>query len=144
MAQKVTVELVDDLDGTVAEDINTVSFALDGVSYEIDLTEDNAENLRDALADFVAAARRTGGRIKRGTPATAAPSRPAANREQTKAIRDWARQNGFDLAARGRIPANVIEAFDQAHATTGKKAPAKEAAPAKRGKRTTKKPAFSG
>ncbi|MFL6141775.1 MAG: Lsr2 family protein [Labedaea sp.] len=116
MAQKVIVELVDDLDGTASDDINTVSFALDGASYEIDLTEHNAGRLRDAVADYVAAARRTGGRVKRGTaPSTSPPARPSANREQTRAIRDWARRNGFDLGERGRIPANVLDAFDHAH-----------------------------
>jgi nucleoid-associated protein Lsr2 len=116
MAQKVVVELVDDLDGTASDDISTVTFGLDGVRYEIDLTEDNAERLRDALADYVGAARRTGGRIKRATSVSSSVARPSTNREQTKAVRDWARQNGFDLADRGRIPTNVVAAFDQAHA----------------------------
>lgn len=117
MAQQVIVELVDDLDGTTAEDISTVSFGLDGATYEIDLTEANAQSLRGALEQFVGAARRTGGRLKRGAAPTA--TRPSANREQTQAIREWARQQGYDLADRGRIPFNVIEAFDQAH-TRGK------------------------
>src|SRR5881628_3414581 len=122
MAQKVIVELVDDLDGTASEDISTVSFALDGANYEIDLNESNAENLRNTLAEYVMAARRTGGRLKRGVGSPAKPApRPAANREQTKAIREWARQNGFDLADRGRIPANVIEAYDQAQAAPKKR-----------------------
>jgi hypothetical protein len=112
MAQKVTVELVDDVDGTASDDITTVSFALDGVSYEIDLSGRNAKKLRNTFADVVAAGRRVGGRVKRHTAPTV---RPAANREQTKAIRDWARQNGFDLAERGRIPATVLAAFDEAH-----------------------------
>jgi hypothetical protein len=121
MAQKVLVQFVDDLDGSVGEDVSTVSFALDGVSYEIDLREDNAAKLRDSLQDFVDSARRIGGRIKRGvTPAQApaAPARPtdARSKEQTKAIREWARKNGHDLADRGRIPANVIEAFEASHA----------------------------
>ena len=120
MAQRVTVQLVDDLDGTAADDISTVSFALDGVSYEIDLTEANAEKLRSGLEEFVNSARRTGGRVKRGTaPAKRAGS--PASREQTKAIRDWARQNGFELSDRGRIPATVIEAFEAAHTGKGKK-----------------------
>jgi hypothetical protein len=116
MAQKVVVELVDDLDGSASDDISTVTFGLDGASYEIDLTEDNAERLRESLAHFVGAARRTGGRIKRAANTTGPATRPTANREQTRAIRDWARRNGFDLAERGRIPANVIAAFDEAHA----------------------------
>lgn len=120
MAQRVTVQLVDDLDGTAAEDISTVSFALDGVSYEIDLTEANAEKLRSGLEEFVNSARRIGGRVKRGTSPTKRPGSPAS-REQTKAIRDWARQNGFELSDRGRIPANVIDAFEAAHTGKGKK-----------------------
>jgi nucleoid-associated protein Lsr2 len=120
MAQKVIVELVDDLDGTASDDISTVSFSLDGADYEIDLNEANAENLRSTLDEYVAAARRTGGRIKRGTSSPKSTSRPAANREQTKAIRDWARQNGFDIAERGRIPTDVIAAFEQAQ-TKGSK-----------------------
>lgn len=115
MAQKVVVELVDDLDGTASPDISTVTFRLDGASYEIDLTENNAERLRESLAPYVGAARRTGGRIKRAV-STGPATRPAADREQTKAIREWARDNGWALADRGRIPANVMTAFDQAHA----------------------------
>ncbi|MBP2329287.1 hypothetical protein JOF56_009672 [Kibdelosporangium banguiense] len=113
---------MDDLDGSVAEDISTVTFGLDGASYEIDLTGGNAEKLRKNLADFVGAARRTGGRVKRGTGIKGAAT-PAANREQTRAIREWARKNGFDLSDRGRIPSNVLEAFEDAH--SGKKAKAK-------------------
>ena len=116
MAQKVTVELVDDLDGTVSGDISTVGFSLDGVSYEIDLATDNASKLRHAFAGYVGAARRTGGRTKRPTSTQSSVIRPAAAREQTKAIRDWARDNGWAVAQRGRIPANVIEAFETAQA----------------------------
>jgi hypothetical protein len=115
MAQKVVVELVDDLDGTASDDINTVTFGLDGTSYEIDLTENNAERLRQSLARYLGAARRTGGRIKRSTNTTGPASRPTADRDQTKAIREWARNNGWALADRGRIPANVMTAFDEAH-----------------------------
>ncbi|RSM64803.1 Lsr2 family protein [Kibdelosporangium aridum] len=113
MAQKVLVQLVDDLDGTASDDITTVIFGLDGASYEIDLTANNAAKLRNQLGDFVDRARRTGGRVKRGTSPIAAA--PAANREQTRAIREWARQNGYELSDRGRIPSTVIEAFEAAH-----------------------------
>ena len=116
MAQKVVVELVDDLDGTASENISTVTFGLDGASYEIDLNEDNAERLRDSLADYVGAARRTGGRVRRTANTRGPATRPPADREQTKAIREWARDNGWALADRGRIPANVLTAFDEAHA----------------------------
>ncbi|WP_020495046.1 histone-like nucleoid-structuring protein Lsr2 [Sciscionella marina] len=118
MAQKVLVQLVDDLDGTSATDIETVTFALDGVNYEIDLGPKNARKLRENLADFVSEARRVGGRMKRGTAAkTAAAKAPAApaNREQTKAIREWARSQGHNLSTRGRIPAHIVEEFEAAH-----------------------------
>src|SRR3954468_744139 len=80
------VQLVDDLDGTTTKDIATTTFGLDGVTYEIDLTPSNAAKLRNRLADFVNAARRTGGRVKRGT--TPGGTTSSSNREQTKAIRD--------------------------------------------------------
>lgn len=141
MAQKVLVQLVDDLDGTSSEDIETVSFALDGVNYEIDLGPDNAQKLRDGVAEFVDAARRIGGRIKRGSgPKAAAPAKatPPANREQTKAIREWARGQGHDLSDRGRIPQHIITAFEEAHAS--KPAAAKK----KGGRKKAPSPAFSG
>jgi hypothetical protein len=121
MAQKVTVELVDDLDGTVSGDISTITFGLGGDEYEIDLTGENANKLRDNLAGFVAAARRTGGRTKRGTAKSA--TRPATDREQTRAIRTWARQHGHELSDRGRIPTHIVEAFEKAHATSKAKEP---------------------
>jgi hypothetical protein len=116
VAQKVLVQLIDDLDGTVAEDAETVQFALDGVQYEIDLKAENAAKLRDGLKDFVEKARRSGGRTKRGAAATirkiVAESR---TKEQTKAIREWAKANGHELSDRGRIPTHVIEEFEKAH-----------------------------
>jgi hypothetical protein len=134
MAQRVVVELVDDLDGTVSDDVSSVSFGLDGAEYEIDLSEDNAERLRDVLADFVAAARRTGGRIKRSVGPTKQAPRASADREQTKAIREWARHNGFELSDRGRIPSTVIDAFEEAHTTPSK---------TKKSRSKAKEPAFS-
>ncbi|CRK57031.1 Histone protein Lsr2 [Alloactinosynnema sp. L-07] len=133
MAQKTIVQLFDDLDGTSGDDIRTVEFALDGISYEIDLTESNAATLRDNLAEFVDAARRSGGRIKRGLALSGKAFGEARNKEQTRAIRDWARRNGHDISERGRIPAAVVKAFEQAHA----------AAPAGNGKKATMA-AFSG
>ena len=111
MAQKVTVSLVDDLSGTQADE--TVSFGLDGKSYEIDLSSKNAEKLREALADYVAAARKpSGGR--RAAAATAA-RRPAVDREQNQAIREWARNKGMKVNDRGRIPSEVVDAYHQAN-----------------------------
>jgi nucleoid-associated protein Lsr2 len=116
VAQKLTVQLVDDLDGTHSDDIGTVTFGLDGVTYEIDLTDANADNLRKALDDYIARARRTGGRIKRGAAPTGSRATAGAGREQAQAIREWARNNGYEVSDRGRIPANVIDAFEAAHA----------------------------
>ncbi|HEX4704335.1 MAG TPA: Lsr2 family protein [Pseudonocardiaceae bacterium] len=120
MAQKVLVQLVDDLDGSSSNDIATVTFGLDGVSYEIDLNGDNASNLRDHLSEFIASARRTGGRVKRGGAPAGGSTGSGRNREQTQAIREWAKKNGHDVSDRGRIPAAVISAFDAAQASPGK------------------------
>ena len=108
MAQKILVEMIDDLDGTEAS--QTVPFGLDGAHYEIDLSDDNAAALRDQLAAFIASARRTGGRKTTGT-ATAAPT--SEDRERSKAIRAWAVANDWAVAERGRIPANVVEAYEE-------------------------------
>ncbi len=115
MAQKVLVQLIDDLDGTAAEDVEAVSFGLDGVTYDIDLKKDNASRLRDGLADFVAGARRTGGRGKKATNTRRTIVAESRTKEQTKAIREWAKANGYELAERGRIPAHIIEEFEKAH-----------------------------
>ncbi|MFJ8961999.1 Lsr2 family protein [Lentzea sp. NPDC102401] len=115
MAQKVLVQLIDDLDGTTAEDVEPVSFGLDGVTYDIDLKPDNATKLRDALADFVASARSTRGRAKKSPSATRTVVAESRTKEQTKAIRDWAKANGHELSDRGRIPTHIIEEFEKAH-----------------------------
>src|SRR3954452_13785260 len=108
MAQKKTVQLVDDLDGTQS-DISTVTFGVDGVTYEIDLSETNAANLRKNLENFVVNARRVGGRLKRGTPSTDGNGSTTTSHEQAQAIREWARRNGHEVSDRGRIPAHLIE-----------------------------------
>jgi len=124
MARKVLVRLVDDLDGLPSEGVATVTFSLDGVSYQIDLNETNASKLRDGLADFISAARRTGGRMKRGS----AGGRASAN--DGPAIREWAREQGHELAERGRIPSHIVDAFHAAN-RGGRRVPAKAAAAAK-------------
>jgi hypothetical protein len=121
MAQKLVVSLVDDLDGTSSDDISTVNFALDGANYEIDLNDRNAERLRDTLERFIIAARRTGGRVKRPAASTGPATRPTASREQTKAVREWAKRAGHQVSDRGRIPADVVAAFEEAHATPAPK-----------------------
>jgi hypothetical protein len=124
MAQKTIVQLFDDLDGSSSDSVETVEFGLDGVTYEIDLNEDNASKLRGELADYVAAARRTGGRVKRGLASAAAHTNGSGrNREQTQAIREWAKANNWEISDRGRIPADIIEAFEaQAGKPKGRRA----------------------
>src|SRR5882757_8830596 len=98
MAQKVQVILVDDLDGGEAEE--SVSFSLDGVTYEIDLSSANAEALRDAIAPWVGHARRISGRAGRGRPA--GRGRAAAKADLGE-VRSWARDNGYQVSDRGRV-----------------------------------------
>ncbi|MGH3761021.1 histone-like nucleoid-structuring protein Lsr2 [Actinophytocola sp.] len=112
MAQQVLVQLVDDLDGNVAEDVETVQFGLDGVTYEIDLSDSHAGQLRDSLVDYIAHGRRTGGRVKRSARSVQS-IRGAASGEAGQ-IREWAQANGIELAARGRIPRHVVDAYRQA------------------------------
>jgi len=120
MAQKTVVQLIDDLDGTSGDNIETVAFALDGATYEIDLAENNAIDLRNRMATFINAATRTGGRLKRGlgTSANSPTGTAEHNREQARAIREWARDNGHDVSDRGRIPAMVIEAYQSSTSQT--------------------------
>ncbi|MFI5719438.1 Lsr2 family protein [Nocardia sp. NPDC051750] len=110
MARKVIVELVDDYDGkSPAEE--TVTLALDGVTYEIDLSARNAGKLRDIVEGWAAHARKVGGRATKGKRL----DRATTDSRQTQAIRDWARQNGMDVSNRGRISAEVTEAYKKAH-----------------------------
>jgi len=114
VAQKTTVQLVDDIDGSVAAE--TVAFGLDGSSYEIDLSEEHSTALRDALAPYVGAARRTtAGPGRRGGPRRASGSTSTSDRQRTAEIRAWARDQGMEVNERGRIPSKVIEAYEAAH-----------------------------
>lgn len=128
MAQKVFVEMVDDLDGSVGEGVTTVGFALDGRSYEIDLNSGNADKLRASLAQFIAAARRQRPGRAAARPQASSTTDPAA-RERAHAIREWAREAGHEVSERGRIPAVVVEAYEAAQQPAKK--PAKAAKPAK-------------
>jgi hypothetical protein len=111
MAQKHIVQLIDDIDQGTAEE--TVSFALDGSSYEIDLSAKNAAQLRDSLANYVAHARRASRGAGRPASGPARRGRPArGDREQTHAIREWARKNGHKIGEKGRIPAHILEAYN--------------------------------
>ncbi len=124
MAQKTIVTLIDDLTGEEAEDITTVEFALEGVTYEIDLANDNAAKLRDHLSRYVAAARKTGTRrpATRGADRSAGraannggATRSGYNRDTLRAIREWAKQNGHNVNERGRLPLTVLNAWEANH-----------------------------
>lgn len=109
MAQKIHIVLEDDLDGSEAAE--TVTFGLDGTSYEIDLNKKNAAALREALATYVGHGRKLGSAPRRGRKAAASTTGGASARE----IRDWARSNGLTVPDRGRVSAEVRQAFDAAH-----------------------------
>ncbi len=121
MARKVQVILSDDLDENLPAD-ETVSFSLDGTSYEIDLAEKNAKELRDAFSRYVSAARKVG----RGSRSSGGNGNGSSgggrgrssggrmDREQAGAIREWARKNGHAVSDRGRIPGSVVEAYESA------------------------------
>jgi hypothetical protein len=105
VAQRVQIILEDDYDGGVADE--TVAFALDGAEYEIDLSSENAGKLRDELAGWIGHARKTGGRRKR-----AGKSNDSSN---TSEIRAWALANGHAVSSRGRVSAEVREAYEKAN-----------------------------
>jgi hypothetical protein len=106
MAQRVQIILEDDYDGSTAEE--TVAFALDGAEYEIDLSGSNAAKLRDELAVWIGHARKTGGRRKRATKPDSSSS--------TSEIRAWAVAQGLEVSSRGRVSAEVREAYERANA----------------------------
>lgn len=108
MAQKVQVLLVDDLDGGAADE--TVTFALDGVSYEIDLKAESADKLRDILEPYIQAGRKQRGLVKNVRRPVPVP------KEDTQEIRAWAKANGYQVNDRGRVPGEVRVAYQKAHA----------------------------
>ena len=107
MAQKVNIILVDDLDGSEASE--TVTFGLDGTTYEIDLNDANAAALRDALSGYVGHARKVGGGRR------ARKSSGGSSASNSKDVREWAKAQGMDVSERGRISADVQQAYDAAH-----------------------------
>jgi Lsr2 len=126
MAQITEVRLLDDLDG--GEAAESVSFSLDGKSYEIDLNEKHAAALRDAFAPFIGSARRAGGSPVGSRPRMSARTSTGASRprEETAAIREWAAANGLEVSTRGRISSTVLEAYENRGNTAAATAPASE------------------
>jgi hypothetical protein len=115
MAQRVIREFIDDIDGSEAE--RTFTFAVDGTAYEIDLSTQNIKEFHEAVAGFVESARKVkaGGAGRRVRMTSASASASGRSREQTQAVREWARQQGHSINDRGRIPVSIQQAFDQAH-----------------------------
>jgi hypothetical protein len=107
VAQRTQVLYVDDLDGSAAD--GTVSFGVDGVSYEIDLTKKHAEQFADSLEPYIVAGRRVGSSKRRASVTS------TARRRDLAAVRNWARSEGLAISERGRIPTQVLEQFDAAH-----------------------------
>lgn len=118
MARQETVTIVDDLDGSPGA--SSTTFGLDGRAYDIDLTEKNRAKLDAILAPFIAAARRarpgpTPSARNGYANGSTARRRPSVDREQNQAIRDWAKRRGLDCADRGRIPAEIMDAYREEH-----------------------------
>lgn len=106
---------MDDLEGVQADE--TVTFALDGISYEIDLTHDNAEKLRELLAPYTDKGRRQSSRsgAGRGRAAARGAGRAPGGDPDTDKVRAWAKENGLDVKDRGRVPGEIRKAYEKAH-----------------------------
>lgn len=114
MARRIVHQLVDDIDGSVLEvgEGETVHFSLNGTAYEIDLNAAHADELRSALAPYVAAGRKAG---SSNSPRAASTRKRPARNPEVAAIRAWANENGHKLSERGRIPAQIVDAYNAAH-----------------------------
>ena len=107
MAQRIQTLLIDDLDGGEAD--GTVRFGLDGTEYEIDLSAAHSDELRKALGQYLAHARRTS-----GTARSAARTRRGGATVDTAKVREWAKGQGIEVKDRGRVPASVVERYQTA------------------------------
>jgi hypothetical protein len=107
MAQQIQTLFIDDIDG--GEAAGTVRFALDGIAYEIDLSIEHTDELHTALGKYIGHARKTG-----GTPRRAPRGRRAASTIDTTAVRTWAREQGYDIKDRGRVPADLVAKYQAA------------------------------
>jgi hypothetical protein len=119
MAQRTIVQLTDDLDGKAIDDGKgeTVTFAIDGTDYEIDLGDKNAKGMRDALAKYVGAARKVTGRSSatRRSGTSGSRSRASGGRDYDPSeVREWAKSRGIEVNDRGRVPATLVTQFKEA------------------------------
>ena len=111
MAQKVITEFIDDIDGSVAE--RTFRFSVDGTDYAIDLSTDNIAEFKSAVGGFIESARKVSNTTRGATRSTG--TAPRANREHLAAVREWARGQGMPVSSRGRVSADIMARFEQAH-----------------------------
>jgi hypothetical protein len=110
MARKVEVQLIDDLDGSQAEE--SITFALDGIAYEIDLSKKNATKFRKNLEPFVSAAQKLGRVPSHRVSAGRSRSPAKTDRAENQAIREWAQRKGLEVSPRGRISRAVMEEYE--------------------------------
>jgi len=102
VARKTVIELIDDLDGSKADE--TVTFGIDGVTYEIDLSADHAEDLRSIFEAYVKAGRKVANRPRR---------KSRTPKVDTRAVRKWAQAQGYEVSERGRIPQHILDAYQK-------------------------------
>jgi hypothetical protein len=115
VARKVVVELVDDIDGTeFGGDGESIGYALEGVEYQIDLKDEHAEEFRETLEYYISRSTRVGGRTHR-SDRSATPGAAKRGRGEARKIRAWAIDQGYEPSSRGRIPAEIEQAFHDAH-----------------------------
>lgn len=107
MAKKTHIELVDDIDGSTADE--TIAFSIDGAHYEIDLSAENAEKIRAEIGEWA----EKGTRVARKKARRA--SAPSSSSEENARIRQWAKDNGYEVGDRGRISAEIRQAYADAH-----------------------------
>lgn len=114
MVKKTVEKFYSDLSGEeITEGSPTVSFVVDGVGYEVDLTPSERKQFEDAMAPYVAIARRATGPGRRSPSSSSSSS--SGSGVDAKAVRAWAQEQGLDVPARGRVPASIIEAYQSAH-----------------------------
>lgn len=109
MAKQTKIQIIDDLDGAELDEFETIRWSLDGKNYEFDTSTEHAAEFRDVLAKYIGVSRTTGGRTARRT---SAPRGASAN---TRDIRQWATANGYAVSDRGRIPAEIVAAYEAAN-----------------------------
>lgn len=115
MAQRIVTSLVDDITGEDITDGETIQFAWKNTTYEIDLSTDNVVEFQRALEPYISSARRVGGRLTLAERQYPSRTAPVVDKEQRAAVREWALERGLAVSQRGRISAEIYEAYEKAH-----------------------------